>query len=110
MTFDLHVGATPSASLAVAWGLLPVAVRLEQDTRPLWLRAQSEPGGGLCLGLTRTAADGPLPRNDARSALPCPRAGLHGRMARLAEAARSHAPAPCDGRRWSRLRGYPTGG
>ena len=47
-------------SLAVAWGLLPVAVRLEQDTQTLWLWAQSEPDGHLRLGLMRAAGDEPI--------------------------------------------------
>ncbi|MCX7662667.1 MAG: YheV family putative metal-binding protein [Tepidimonas fonticaldi] len=47
-------------SLAVAWGLLPVAVRLEQDTQTLWLSAQLEPDGHLRLGLMRTTGGEPI--------------------------------------------------
>lgn len=47
-------------SLAVAWGLLPVAVRLEQDTQTLWLWVQPEPDGHLRLGLMRTTGDEPI--------------------------------------------------
>ncbi len=47
-------------SLAVVWGLLPVAVRLEQDTQTLWLWAQPEPDGHLRLGLMRTTGDEPI--------------------------------------------------
>lgn len=47
-------------SLAVAWGLMPVAVRLEQDTQTLWLSAQPEPDGHLRLGLMRTTGDEPI--------------------------------------------------